>query len=270
MSILQIERVLNHSQTRGSARTVLIAVAFHAHDDGSRSHAGLERLAFESGYHRATVARALARIEALGELHPEHRGGRGPRDTTRYTVTIAHAPGRVAGCDASCRREVSQSVAVRVATSRVKGRTVQPEPSGTVNEPSLFDDAPAAPRRKAARQVAHKSARKDAPDSRVAVLLGLFCQTHEATLGTKYLCVGARDAVALKRALATYDEATIRTTLAAFFRDRTSRLRYGAKVTQFVDRIGTLAAAPNPKHHSGSPRTAGNLEAIARGLGLRR
>jgi hypothetical protein len=146
---------------------------------------------------------------------------------------------------------------------------LQSEPSGTVKEPSLFADAPAAPRRKAAHRVAHKSARKDVPDPRVAVLLGLFCQTHDAILGTRYLCAGARDAVALKRALATYDEETIRATLVLYFRDRSSRLRYGAKVTQFVDRIGTLAAAPDPTPHSGGSRTAGNFEAIARGLGLR-
>jgi hypothetical protein len=94
------------------------------------------------------------------------------------------------------------------------------------------------------------------------VLLRLFCQTHESALGTRYLSGGVKDAVALKRALQLYSEPTIRATLALFFRDRASRLRYGARVPQFVDRIATLAAAP--PHASASPRTADNLESIAR------
>jgi hypothetical protein len=127
-------------------------------------------------------------------------------------------------------------------------------------------DAPAAHRRQAAHRVAKKSPRTDPPDPRIAVLLQLFCETHEATLGTKYLCAGARDAVAFKRALTTYPEATIRATLAAFFRDRTSRLSYGAKVTQFVDRIGTLAATPDVASTTERGRTVGNVEAMKRWL----
>ena len=147
---------------------------------------------------------------------------------------------------------------------------VDPNRQEPSSEPSFLAAAPATHQRKAAQRVATKSPRTDGPDPRVAVLLRLFCETHEATLGTKYLCAGARDAVAFKRALATYDEVTIRATLAAFFRDRPSRLRYGAKVTGFVDRIGTLAATPDAASLTERGRTVGNLAAIRRGLGLDR
>ena len=129
MSIMQVERVLNHSQTRGPARTVLLVIAYHAHDDGSGSHPGLDRIAQESGFGRATVARSVPRIEALGEMRVR-RGGGGAGDTNAYTVTISHAPGRVARCDTSCRQG-SQGVTKRVALSHEKGRSVRPEPSGT-------------------------------------------------------------------------------------------------------------------------------------------
>jgi hypothetical protein len=109
--------------------------------------------------------RALLRVEVLGELRVDHHGGRGPRDTNRYSVTIPHPPGRVAPCDASCRREGSHPVGKRVAARRGKGRTLRPEPSGTVKEPSSTADAPAAHRRVAARTVHHKAARRTRAES---------------------------------------------------------------------------------------------------------
>jgi hypothetical protein len=222
-----------------------------------------------TGYGRATVLRVLDELKRCGALTTTRRRRRSSQYTLHpLALEVSLWDFKAAGKKSRSGLKKSHSEPQEVSERDPEQGKEQGKEQGT--EQGTPADAPAAHRRVAAHRVASRSSQEDAPDPRVAVLLRLFCQTHESTLGTKYLCAGRRDAVALKRALATYDEATIRMSLAAFFRDRTSRLRYGAKVTQFVERIGTLAAAPDPKHHSGSPRTAGNLEAIARGLGLRR
>jgi hypothetical protein len=49
VSTIQIERVLNHSQTRGPDRAILFVIAHHAHDDGTDAYPGLDHIARESG-----------------------------------------------------------------------------------------------------------------------------------------------------------------------------------------------------------------------------
>jgi hypothetical protein len=69
---------------------------------------------------------------------------------------------------------------------------------------------------------------------------------HAEYLGEPYRVCGGRDGKHLKDALRLYDAATIERTLAAYFADRSARLRFGANVPQFVAQIATLAARTAP------------------------
>src|SRR5262249_32906970 len=156
----------------------------------------------------ATVLRVIDELKRCGALTTTRRGRRSSQYALHASaLEVPHWDFKAAGTKSHSGRKKSHSEPQEVSERDPEQGREQGKEQGTLA------DAPAAPRRVAAHRVPSKSARKDAPDPRVAVLLALFCQTHEATLGTKYLCAGARDAVALKRALATYDEATIRTTL---------------------------------------------------------
>jgi hypothetical protein len=262
-----MERVLNHSRTRGTDRGVLMVVAWHVRDDGSGCTAGLHRLADEAAYDPGTVVRALARIRSLGELHRDHRGGRGARDTSTYSVTIAHEPGSVARCTTSCRREVLQRAGGSIAARRDKYGAPPHEPSGTVREPLL--DAPPV-RRRAAKTVGPKPKAPDRPppDPRIATLLCLFCTTHEQALGTRYLVEGGRDGARLKHALATYDEPTVRRAIVAYFADPDARRRFRCDLPDLVRHIAVLtsrreAARPEPEDRTG----IGQARAAARAGG---
>jgi hypothetical protein len=260
---------------RNGEIVVLLALAERA-DASGEAFPSVEHLQRMTGMDRRQVQRWLRRLEGRG-LRPIAPGSGRHKSTTYmvlvpFTATTSTASEdrkggpRTAVSDDEKGRCRGQKGGAGDLKGRRGDRPNRQEPS---SEPSLFAAAPAAHRRKAAHRVAKKSARTDTPDPRVAVLLRLFCQTHEAILGTKYLCAGTRDAVAFKRALATYDEATIRATLAAYFRDRPSRLRYGAKVSSFVDRIGVLAATPDAAFTTERGRTVGNVEAMNRWLGRR-
>ena len=246
-------------------RFVLLVLANSLNAKTGRCDPSIATLCAVTGYGRATVQRALAQLKHCGALTRRRRR----RLPSCYVLHPTALEGSLWDFKGAVKKAHSGRKKAHSGTQEGSERALNQEGNQEENQEPLAD-APAAHRRTAAHRVAKKSPRTDTPDHRIAVLLRLFCETHEAALGTKYLCTGARDAVAFKRALTTYDEATIRATLAAFFRDRTSRLRYGAKVTDFVDRIGTLAAAPGASTLAGDPRTAGNNEAIARGLGLRR
>jgi len=257
----QVFACCRHSDAPPPARFVFAVLAHCRNTKTGRCDPSVATLSAVTGYGRATVLRALDDLKRCGAVTITRRR----RRSSHY---VLHPPAlevslwdfKAAGKKSHSGRKESHSEPQEVSERDPEQGREQGREQGT---PAA---APAAHRRAVAHRVPSKSARKDTPDPRVAVLLRLFCETHQAALGTKYLCAGARDAVAIKRALATYDEATIRRTLAAFFRDRTSRLRYGAKVTQFVERIGTLAAAPDPAPGTERGRTVGNLAAIRRWL----
>jgi hypothetical protein len=76
--------VLAHSKSRGTARMVLTVIAEAAHADGSGAYPSLDTIAERSGCTRSNVPRAIARLEALGELRVD-RATDG-QHSNRYTV----------------------------------------------------------------------------------------------------------------------------------------------------------------------------------------
>lgn len=122
VSIQAMGWVLGHSQSEGSDRLVLLAIANHADADGGLAFPSVAMIGEEARVDRATVFRALARLEQLGELEIVRGRGRGMRNT--YCLKRLQ--------DATLDRVAPRNK--RVASDAQKGRS-----SATQNrqEPSL-------------------------------------------------------------------------------------------------------------------------------------
>lgn len=94
MSAKQVRRVLEHSQSRGGTRLVLLVIAEHAHDDGTGSWPSKSTMAREANMKPRQVQRNLRELEAMGEVHiaPQAGGSKHTRTDRRpnlYTITLA-------------------------------------------------------------------------------------------------------------------------------------------------------------------------------------
>lgn len=84
MSVQALSAVLDHSQSRLSARLVLIAIANHANELGENSFPNLETLGKEAGLSERQVIRAVRRLEEIGELSVV----RAKNKPNRYVINI--------------------------------------------------------------------------------------------------------------------------------------------------------------------------------------
>lgn len=92
MSVRASAFVFHESPSTGNDRLVLLSLADEADDDGRNAYPSQDRLALKARIARRTVQRALARLEAGGELlvkRPE-RQGRGQHN--RYVLTLGRDP----------------------------------------------------------------------------------------------------------------------------------------------------------------------------------
>lgn len=76
--------VFESSQSTGSDRLVLLAIADRANDEGRDAWPSVENIATKARMDVRTVQRSLRRLEALGELKLDRRRG----SSTRYTVVM--------------------------------------------------------------------------------------------------------------------------------------------------------------------------------------
>jgi hypothetical protein len=83
MSVQAMTRVMEHSQTRGVTRLVLLVIANHETEDRGAFPA-IDRLAREAGSGVRTVQECIRRAEAAGELEVRYR--QGPHGTNLYRV----------------------------------------------------------------------------------------------------------------------------------------------------------------------------------------
>jgi hypothetical protein len=89
-----ISWVFDHSQTRGTDRLVLLAIADSAEDDGTNAWPGVEKIAAKAGVTRRGAQQAIARLRDAGLIGVEEQAG-GPKDMradrrpNRYSVVMA-------------------------------------------------------------------------------------------------------------------------------------------------------------------------------------
>lgn len=86
MSIQAVAWVLDHSQSRGFARLVLIALANHANDQ-QEAWPAQRTIAREAGISAGSVPDQVRKLVGLGELEVVEQGG--ARRSTRYRMTFA-------------------------------------------------------------------------------------------------------------------------------------------------------------------------------------
>jgi hypothetical protein len=113
--------VLQHSEATQGRRLVLIALAEHAHDDGSRAFPKIETLMQRARMSRRGVQEALRRLEADGMIRPT---GKVPSGTVVYQLVMGGAVSAPRGAD-------HDVAGAQITTSR--GASAAPDPSLTNN-----------------------------------------------------------------------------------------------------------------------------------------
>jgi hypothetical protein len=241
MSWPMVDAVLSRSQARGHARLLLVVIADRADPHGV-AWPGIEDMARRAGMGRSTIFRLHQKLTNLGELRIEHRPGK----TNLYTIVL---PDPVTATRPKLgpvpNRDPSQTETDPSQTGTYPYHGVTPELSELSR--TISTRASRVPSKQPTKGTAKKGTpEKPPPDPRVSALIAAFAEQHRQTLGTKYMVSGGRDGKAFKRALATFDESTIRQALAPYFTDLRSIEHIGADVPKFVGRIATLlATAPS-------------------------
>ena len=227
MSMWALEAVFGRSLARGADRLVLLVIADRADEHGC-CWPGVEYIARRALLGVSTTYRSLTRLEERGCLAIEHRPGR----TNRYTMTD---PAPLSTRDPS---QPGTPLGLRETPPGLRKTPLNPGPN-----PSVSHKSPQVRAARGTRDARHNGRTKRTPDPRIPRLISAFAEEHRKVLGTPYVVAGGRDGASLKRALRTFDEPAIRGVLPAYFADRRSIDRLGARVPLFVDRIATLTAA---------------------------
>lgn len=84
VSIKVTSHVWEHSDQRGTALLLLLAIADHAHDDGGGAYPSIPKLARKARTTERNVKLLLPKLEAAGELRVQR--GKGFHGTNLYTV----------------------------------------------------------------------------------------------------------------------------------------------------------------------------------------
>lgn len=86
MSVRQIERVLKHSRaTSGPTQLVALIIASYAADDGAGAWPSIRTIAAAGRISAASVKRAIAELQRLGDLRVDRGGG---NRSSRYALTV--------------------------------------------------------------------------------------------------------------------------------------------------------------------------------------
>ena len=108
MSMKAVETVLTHSRAKGTARSILVALAYHVGEDGT-CWPGVSRLARLAGVSRRATYRAIAQLVALGELERESKGHRLERGDQVVKVNLYRLCGPVCLPDGATGDTVPES-----------------------------------------------------------------------------------------------------------------------------------------------------------------
>lgn len=137
MSVLASSWVWEHSQSKGTARLVLLALADHAGSDGGDAYPSVTRLALRCGVSKRTVQEALKVLVGLGELVIDKQAG--PHGANRYQIALTHAESapvrNLHPADPAPGPRKSRTPPVQILHDPPADPA--PEPSLTVIEPSV-------------------------------------------------------------------------------------------------------------------------------------
>lgn len=127
-------------------KAVAVALADHAHDDGTNIWPSVAKLAVKTELSERTVQYKLRQLEALGLIVLVDEGGQGPKDTREYKFdmrmlrdlsdNLLKIESDKGAGDAPLTLVRVQEVQLRVQELQEKGAAVAPEPSLNHQEPS--------------------------------------------------------------------------------------------------------------------------------------
>lgn len=153
MSVQAMTWVFDHSDTTGSDRLVLLALANHADSLGRNAHPSIDLIAYEARVHRSTAARSLARLKEMGAIELEQAGG-GRGRVSHYRVVMGE-PEKPSQDAMDSETTVSERVADDAAIGRISSRNHRagatqnrfnrPEPSPPTPPPATAEGTPAIP-----------------------------------------------------------------------------------------------------------------------------
>src|SRR4028119_461730 len=86
MSLPAIEAVLKHSQSKGSARLLLLLIARHVQGEGTQACPSISSLCHEANLNRTRAVTLIRQLESLGELQVNI--GAGPHGVNHYTILL--------------------------------------------------------------------------------------------------------------------------------------------------------------------------------------
>ncbi|NUQ95361.1 MAG: hypothetical protein HOY79_01925 [Streptomyces sp.] len=161
MSLDAQDWVWNHSQSKGTARLVLLAIADKAYGKGCSAYAGTTMLVQRSNASRSAVIAAVDKLIELGELRIVE-GQLGPRGETVYTLPKAKRHRR------SPQEGGSDSAPVQIPyrSENRTGTDSEPEGSG-IRTPGGTDSGPHNTRNTSTNQPTDRAAREGGNDQRI-------------------------------------------------------------------------------------------------------
>jgi len=140
VSILVMSQVWRYQALKGTKLLLALALADHAHDDGTHVYPSVEALTVKTRANRRTVQKLLRELVDDGLLAVVEEGGKGPKDTTVYAFDLRLlAEGR---SEAALPAKGGIS-SIRAASRTDKGGLTPPEPSENHQEEP--PDSPASP-----------------------------------------------------------------------------------------------------------------------------
>lgn len=129
MSVAATTWVWEHSQAKGSARLVLLALADHAGQDGGDAYPSITRLSERCGLCERTVQDSIKTLTELGEIVVEKRCGR--NGTNRYRLPL-----RPAESAPPQDLHPAESAPSTGRSRRVDRQTTTPEPANPAPKPT--------------------------------------------------------------------------------------------------------------------------------------
>lgn len=90
MSGKLVGRIYDEIEIKRPMQIVLVAMADHAHDDGSKVFPSLDRIAWKTGYSVRQVQRIIGALKEMGVLKVVREGTKGR--STEYRIVLSKAP----------------------------------------------------------------------------------------------------------------------------------------------------------------------------------